>query len=308
MTYDVVIIGGGPAGLSAALVLGRSRKRVLLADAGPRRNAAARRVHGFVTRDGTPPDEFRSVARAQLRPYASVDVRDAAVSAVEAATEGFLVTCGAEVVATRRILLCTGMVDDIPDVPGMHELWGTSVFQCPYCHAWEVRDRPFGYLARDADRLEWALLLRGWTDDVTVFTNGALAVGDAQRRSLEQAGVIVEERAIAGLRSGGGADGRDLTAVGLTDGDEIRCGAFFIHPPQRQTPVVDALGLALDAHGFVQVDAHAETSRPGIHAAGDLANGQQSAILAAAAGMRAAAAINHALTVASPRSAAARVG
>ena len=147
---DVIIIGGGPAGLSAALLLGRGVKRVLLCDGAPRRNQRAAQVHNFVTRDGTPPDDFRSVARQQLEPY---DVRfdDRGVSRVAPRSAGgFEVTLhGGDVAACDRILLATGMVDDIVDLPGISQHWGRSVFQCPYCHGWEFRGQPWGVLATD---------------------------------------------------------------------------------------------------------------------------------------------------------------
>ncbi|HET9452017.1 MAG TPA: NAD(P)/FAD-dependent oxidoreductase, partial [Aggregicoccus sp.] len=141
---DVVIVGGGPAGLSAALVLGRGRKRVLLCDAGPPRNAAAEHIHGFVTQDGTPPAQFRRVGREQLRPY-DVQAREVRVESVVQEGEGFRVgLAAAESVHARHVLLATGMVDLVPELPGYRELWGRSIFQCPYCHGWEVKERPWG--------------------------------------------------------------------------------------------------------------------------------------------------------------------
>src|SRR5688500_16380449 len=144
--YDVLIVGGGPAGLSAALSLGRARKRVLVCDAGPRRNAAAEHIHGFVTRDGTPPDEFRRIARAQLEPY-GVEIRDTGVKSISGKRDAFDVQLQSGPVKARRILLATGMIDEFPDIDGFRELWGKSIFICPYCHAWEVQDRRFAFIA-----------------------------------------------------------------------------------------------------------------------------------------------------------------
>lgn len=292
MLVDVAIVGGGPAGLSAALVLGRARKSVVLFDAGPPRNAAAERVHGFVTRDGTPPAEFRRIGREQLRPY-SVDVRDARVEEITREGASFQVRAGSGEVLARRVLLATGMVDEIPDLPGCRELWGKSVFQCPYCHGWEVRDRRFGAVVQGPEWLEFAIFLKGWTGDVTAFTNAAFPVPAEMQDRLRGAGVRLEERRITGLRDKGGT----LAAVELDGGPEIACEALFLKPRQRQTRLVEGLGLALDDKGFVRVDEHRRTSVPGIYAAGDLTTMMQAALPGAAAGAHAAYSMNHELTM-----------
>ena len=295
--YDVVIIGGGPAGLSAALALGRARKRVLLCDAGPRRNQAAARVHNFVTRDGTPPDEFRAVARAQLAAYPTVEVRDVGVDAVTGERGAFRVALGADAVEARRLLLCTGMIDELPPLDGLRELWGHAVFQCPYCHGWEIQDRAWGYLVRAgqaAHLVPFALQLRAWTDRVTVFTSGDLDLADDARRQLTAAGVGLELAPVRRLV----ARGHQLEAIELADGAQVACDALFMHPPQRQVDLVRALGVALDADGFVQVDPGTRaTSVPGVSAAGDLTSRMQAAIVAAASGMHAAAMLNLDLSV-----------
>src|SRR5688572_30366020 len=159
MTYDVVIVGGGPAGLAAALTLGRARKRVLLCDAGVRRNEAAVGVHNFVTRDGIPPAEFRRIGRQQLETYPSVEVRDTRVERIGGEKGAFAIDLAGERVQAARLVLCTGMIDELPPIDGMREVWGTSAFQCPYCHGWEHQDQRFAYLAATADALPFALLL-----------------------------------------------------------------------------------------------------------------------------------------------------
>ena len=297
MLYDVIIVGGGPAGLSAALALGRARKRVLLCDAGPRRNAAAEHVHNFVTRDGTTPDEFRRIGRQQLAAYPNVEVRDAQVDGVEGSSGAFRVAVGADTVEARRVLLCTGMIDELPPIEGFRDLWGHAVFQCPYCHGWEAQDRPWGYLARAADSahlVPFALLLRGWTRDLVVFTGGAFELPDEAALRLRSAGVRLETAAVARLV----AEGQRLEAVELADGARVRCEALFAHPPQRQVGLVGALGLALEGDGSVRVDPMTrQTSVAGVYASGDLTTRMQGAILAAAAGTHAAAAINAELTM-----------
>ncbi|MEO8875197.1 MAG: NAD(P)/FAD-dependent oxidoreductase [Polyangiaceae bacterium] len=297
MIHDVVIVGGGPGGLAAALTLGRSRKRVLLFDAGPRRNAAAEHINNFVTRDGTPPGEFRQIAREQLAKYANVEIRDMHVASISGARGAFQVALAAETIEARRILLCTGMVDEMLPIEGFRELWGRAIFQCPYCHAWEVQDRAWGYLVNGepaAMFLPFALQARAWTRDLVVYTNGVSDVPDETRTALKAAGIRLETTPLARLR----ANGDKLEGVELEGGLTVPCEVLFTHPPQRQVDLVRTLGLALDEHGYVQVDAmKRETSVSGIYAAGDLTTRMQGAALASATAVQAAAMINFELTI-----------
>jgi thioredoxin reductase len=290
--YDVVIVGGGPGGLSAALALGRARRRVLLCDAGPRRNAAAVHMHNFVTRDGTPPDEFRRLAREQLATYPNVEVRDAGVEAITGTRGAFDVRLSSGPVRARRILLCVGMIDELLPIEGFGALWGHAIFQCPYCHGWEVRDRPWGFLASAAhpdQLLPFAFQLRAWTGDLVVFTGGAIAVPDETRAMLASAGIRLETAPVTRLVGAGDR----LAAIELAGGRRVAREVLYTHPPQRQVALVGALGLALDDDGYVKVDPmKLETSVPGIYAAGDLTTRMQGAMIAAALGTRAVAAMN----------------
>lgn len=297
MHYDVVIVGGGPAGLSAALVLARGRKRVLLCDSGSPRNAAAEQIHGFVTRDGTPPSEFRRIGREQLRPYDSVEVRDAQVTSVEGERGAFVVRVGDGDVQARRVLVSSGMIDVMPETPGYRELWAKSIFQCPYCHGWEVRDRPFAALITSSQWLEMGLFFQGWSRDLIVFTDGACEVPDDVRARFAASGVGIEERRIRRLVSAGSGKDKRLEAIDLEDGARIPREVVFARPEQRQAKLVSDLGLELDEQGFVRVDAMGQTSRPGIYAAGDLTTMKQGALVAAAAGAMASYAMNHELTM-----------
>jgi thioredoxin reductase len=297
--YDVVIVGGGPGGLAAALALGRGRKRVLLLDSGPRRNAAAREIHNFVTRDGTPPEEFRAIGREQLAPYPNVVIAGERAVAITGARGSFQIALegGGQSVTARRVLLCTGMVDELPAIEGFQELWGHAVFQCPYCHGWEVKDQRWGYFVRALDPRHFklfSLLLRGWTKDVVVFTHGVEDLPAEARESLRSAGVRHETQPVLRLvRSG-----ERLESVQLADGRSVPCDALFMHPEQRQVELVRELGVALDEDGFVRADPMTrETSVPGVYAAGDLSTRMQGAVLAAAAGTQAATMINVELTV-----------
>ena len=293
MPYDVAIIGGGPAGLSAALALGRARKRVLLCDSGPRRNAAAEQIHNFVTRDGTPPEEFRTIARAQLAAYPGVEVRDTRVERISGRKGAFELALASEKAEARRVVLCVGMIDEMLPIESFKELWGHAIFQCPYCHGWEVKERPWGYIARDPAMLHFAVMLRSWTDHVTVFTQGTFDVEAAHRAQLDAAKVKLETSPIARLK----ARATTLEGVELANGTVIECHALYAHPPQRHVDLVASLGLALDADGLVKVDPMTrETSLAGMYAAGDLTSRAQGAVFAAATGAQAAGMLNHELT------------
>jgi thioredoxin reductase len=287
VSYDVVIAGGGPAGLSAALALGRARKRVLVCDSGPRRNAAAAHIHNFVTRDGTPPDEFRRIGREQLATYPNVEVEDTRVHAIAGSRGAFRVTVDAGVLDARRILLCTGMIDDMVAIEGFRELWGHSIVQCPYCHGWEARDQRWGYLAlphNTAHLVMFAQQLRGWTRDVTVFTQGLPLEPLPAHIRIETAPI---QRLVAG-------------AVELATG-RVPIDLLFAHPPQHHVALVTELGLALDDDGMVKVDPmKRETSVPGVYASGDLTTRAQGALFAAAAGTHAATVMNFDLTIEQP--------
>lgn len=301
--YDVAIIGGGPAGLSAALALGRARRQVLLLDFGTPRNARAHEVHNFVTRDGIPPAEFRRIAHEQLAAYPSVARANQRVERIAGGPDAFeLDLQGGVNVRSRRIILALGMVDVLPDLPGYRELWGYSLFQCPYCHGWEEQDKAFGFIAPGPDKMDFAIFLLGWSRDVVVFTDGRYEVPEAMRERLAAAGIRIEERPIRRLvsRPAEGAQGERLEAVELADGGHVAREVLFVRPPQRQTVLVEALGLALDANGFVKVDGRQATSSPGIFAAGDMTTMMQSALAAAAAGQHAAGMVNHDLAFSSP--------
>jgi thioredoxin reductase len=296
MIYDVVIVGGGPSGLSAALALGRGRKRVLLCDSGPRRNAAAERIYNFVTRDGTPPDEFRRIGREQLARYPSVEVRDVKVRSVSGTRGDFRVELSSESVAARRIILCAGMVDAMLPIEGFSEFWGHGIVQCPYCHGFEAQDRHWGYLARETDWshvLPFVVKLTGWTGDVVVFANGRDVPAETESL-LGKAGIKLEKAPVSRLI------GREqsIESVELENGERVPCELLFAHPPQQQVELVRALGVELDDDGFVHVDPmKRETSAPGVYAAGDLTTRMQGALLAAASGTQAAVVLNAELSM-----------
>jgi thioredoxin reductase len=293
---DVIVIGGGAAGLSAALVLGRSRRRTLVVDAGEPRNAPSPSAHSIFTRDGTPPAELLRIARAQLEPYPSVELRDGSVEAVRRSADGFsvLLADGTELSA-RRVLFAIGVRDDLPPIDGVARLWGRGVLHCPYCHGWEVRDEPLALCASGKDALEFTPLLLQWSNDLLLCTNGSEALGADERATLTGLGVRIIESPIARVE---GVD--TLERIVFDDGHEEPRRALFVRPPQ--TLVSDLprqLGCELTDAGLIQVGADNQTSVPGVYAAGDAASAAQQIVVAAASGAQAAIRINHDLVQAS---------
>jgi thioredoxin reductase len=259
--WDCVVVGGGVAGLSAALVLGRARRRTLVLDRDEQSNRAAQHVGGLLGHDGIPPAELYARAREQIAAYDAVVPRlDEAVDA-RADGDGFVVALGNDggEVRARALILATGVDYEVPDVPGFREHWGRAVFHCPFCHGWEVRDRKLVVYGRGELADRQAALLKGWTDDVTLIDPG------------EVAGLRVED---GGLRS-----------VVRHDGSEVPCEGVLVHAPlRRRGPLPERLGLALTDNGLVVVDAFARTSVPGVYAAGDLAVAPQQVAVALGSG------------------------
>ena len=271
--FEVVIVGGGPAGLNAALLLGRARRRVLLCDAGAPRNAPVAHLHGFLSRDGLPPGELGRIGREQLGAYASVELRQVEVEAVGTAGDGgrFTVTLADGTrERARRLLLATGVIDQLPAIDGLAGLWGRSVFNCPYCHGWEVRDQPLAVLGADQRAFQLALHLTGWSDDLVWCSNGPLPapLQQAAGAQLGARGVRLHQEPIVGLE---GADGR-LERIVLATGESLERRAAFLHPPTRQRSALPGqLGCLLLEDGSVSVGDFGQTSVAGVFAAGDMA-------------------------------------
>lgn len=273
---DVVIVGGGPAGLSAALVFGRSRRRTTMFDAGEPRNATAAHIHGFLTRDGTPPSELRAIAHHELGRYAAVERAAARVTAIEKLGDGFLVHHELGRCEARVVMLCTGLVDELPDVPGFRALWGRTVVQCPYCHAYEHAGKRFAYWPRGEGDCDHALLLRNWSDDVIVFANGR-SIRHEIRALLERARIPLVEPAVVGLR----AVGERLVAIDV-EGASVARDMLFANPFSSPPALVATLRLKMFDANSVWVDERGETSVRGIYAAGDLVLPTSGAMMAAA--------------------------
>jgi thioredoxin reductase len=267
---DAIIVGGGPAGLAAALTLGRSRRRVLLLDAGQGRNAPAAAVHNLLTHDGTPPAQLRRIGREQLAHYPGVQLREATVDdAVALSGEGFrLQLRGADSVTARRLVLATGLVDQLPAIDGLAPLWGRSAFHCPYCHGFEVSDQRLAVLGAGPERVRLALKLTRFTGDLVLCSNGEPLAHDLAQL-LAGYGVQVRSEAVVRFEGGGGR----LKRIVLERGSPLERDAVFIPTALRQrSQLAGRLGCRLLPDGCVEVDEFARTSVPGVYAAGDMAH------------------------------------
>jgi thioredoxin reductase len=287
--YDVAVLGGGAAGLSAALVLARARRRTVVVDAGEPRNAPADRMYGFLSRDGLPPSELLALGRAEVASYGGELVGNRA-TAVERAGGRFAVTLGSgQVLSARRLLVTTGLRDRLPDLPGVRERWGRDLLHCPYCHGHEVRDQQLGMLGGSAEAVAHALLVRQWSNDVVFFDTG-LPLDGAEREMLRARSIDVVEGAVARLV----VEDDHLAGVALADGRVVRREAVFVRPVfVPHCELLTSLGCATDDHGWVTADATGRTSTPGVWAAGNAVNPRAQVITAAGEGSAAAIAINN---------------
>lgn len=293
---DVVVIGGGPAGLSAGLLLGRSRRRVVIADGNEPRNAQSHAAHSFLTRDGIAPGELRRIGREQLAAYPSIEVRNVDVTDARASGSGFAVTLsdGPELTA-RRLILATGVRDLLPDIDGLPERYGRSVFHCPYCDGWEQRDRPLAVFGEPATAEAFAMIVRHWSRDLILLTNGKPVESDAIGR-LERIGVSVRTDRIAKLEG----DGDSLARIHLSSGDVLEREGMFVRPAQQpRNELAQRLGCELIEDGMIpgliRVDDTQQTSVSGVYAVGDVSTPMQQIAGAVASGATAGAMLNHAL-------------
>ena len=288
--YDVIIVGAGPAGLSAALVLGRCRRNVLVCDSGQPRNAASHGLHGFITRDGIDPKDFLRIAREQLSQYETVELRDATVVAGQRENDQFvLTTADGSKIASRKLLLATGVVDELPQVEGLDQFYGTSVFHCPYCDGWEMRDQPIAMYGRGENGSGLAVELTLWSRDLVLCTDGASELTDEHREKLAQFKIPVREERIARLE---GKDGV-LEQIVFDGGETLaRRGVFFSTGWKQRSDLADSLGCQLTKEGCVDTGEYEATSVHGVYVAGDASRMVQFVIVAAAEGAQAAVAIN----------------
>lgn len=294
IVWDAIIVGGGPAGLSAALVLGRCRRNVLVCDTGLHRNRHAREMHAFLTRDGIPPAEFLGRARQDLQRYAGVELRRCTVQRAESEGRGFaVVLADGSRLRCRKLLLATGVRDELPPLAGFEEFYGKTVHHCPYCDGWEARDQPIAIYGRRNRAFEMSRAMLAWTTDIVLCTDGASGLQPEQKRQLARNGVrIVEER----IERLSGRDGQ-LDAIIFAGGRRIaRTRLFFDLPSHAQSGLPRQLGCRIRRDGSVRCSGYEATDVPGVFIAGNIAGDVQLVIFAAAEGAKAAFGINKALT------------
>ena len=297
LMFDVIIVGGGPAGLSAALVLGRCRRRVLICDAGHPRNSSSHGLHLFLTRDGIEPAQFLNIAREQLRPYETVELRHTRVIDARPLAAGFEVVLGeddgngekGERVSARKLLLATGVVDTLPDIEGVAALYGRSVFHCPYCDGWEMRDRPLAVYGRGENGTGLALELTLWSRELVLCTDGPSELSQKERERLAQHNIGVRQDRIKRLE---GIDGA-LEQIVFENGEALTVQGMFFSTGQTQgSDLAKRLGCKFTDQNCVDTGQYELTSIPGVYAAGDASRLAQFVIIAAAEGAQAAVAIN----------------
>jgi thioredoxin reductase len=291
-SYDVVIVGAGPAGLSAALILGRCRRRVLICDHGAPRNSASHGLHGFLTRDGIEPSEFLRIGREQLEPYHSVEFKHTEVVDIERSNSGFTLSLADDTnTHCRKLLLATGVKDKLPAIDGLLPLYGKSVFHCPHCDGWEMRDRKLAVYGAGESGPGLALELTLWSNDLVLCTDGSkISTEDKQR--LKQHGIRVLDERIIRLN---GSDGL-LKEIEFATGEILeRDGLFFSTGQHQGSDLARKLGCEINGDGSIKTGDYEITNIPSVYVAGDASRLVQLAIVAAAEGAQAAFAINQEL-------------
>jgi thioredoxin reductase len=291
----VVIVGAGPAGLSAALILGRACRSVLVCDSGTPRSWASKHMHGFITREGLPPDVFRGIARAELRALPTVRFLSTTVTrARRLADNTFRITADVGRTArSRKLLIATGVFDHLPALEGVRPLFGRSVFQCPYCDGFEVRGRALAVYGRGQRGVDMAHALTAWTDDVVLCTNGPSGLSAPKRAELRRNHIVLREERIARLEGRKG----QLTRILFQDAAALsRDALFFNTPSSGQSRLAESLGCQFTRVGGVRCGQYEATSVPGVFVAGNIIRDVQLSIVAAAEGARAAFGINRSLT------------
>ncbi|MDZ5712640.1 NAD(P)/FAD-dependent oxidoreductase [Jeotgalibacillus haloalkalitolerans] len=291
MLLDCAVIGGGPAGLNAALVLGRSRRKTVLFDDNKPRNAVTQESHGFITRDGIDPQEFKRIGQEELSKYPDVSIERQRVQRITKVDGQFSVEAeGGEVFQAKKVILATGFKEALPDIPRVHEFYGKSLFGCPFCDGWELKDRPLAIIAEDQKAVHMAKLVSNWSEGLIIFTNGHQVISSAEKALLASKGIVVNEKKITSLI---GKEGQ-LEKIQLEDQTEVLRKGGFVASEWKQAATFEYdLGYQLNEQGGIETDRMQRTKTPGVFACGDTRiSGASQLIMAASEGSMAAIAVN----------------
>lgn len=288
--HDVIIVGGGPAGLNAALVLARCRRKVLLFDTGKGRNIRSHGLHNYLTRDGILPADFRKLALDEVKRYGVRIINREVVEAMKKDKDGFEVTDQKkERHSSKKLLIATGLRDNLPTVEGMGAFFGSSVFHCPYCDGFEVRDKKIGVYARNKNGTELCLSLRNWSKDVTLFCDGRNYLKESEKKLLQRIGV---EIFTGRIRCVEGKNGQ-VERVVFADHETRDCEAiFFVNGYHQQSGLLRSIGCTINSKGVAITNRQQQTNIPGLYVAGDVARDMHFVVVAAAEGAKAGVSIN----------------
>ncbi|MCC2251484.1 NAD(P)/FAD-dependent oxidoreductase [Virgibacillus sp. AGTR] len=294
MLLDCIVIGGGPAGLNASLMLGRSKRKTILFDDNKPRNAVTNESHGFITRDGIHPLEFKQIAREELSKYPNVIIKKQRVLQVDKYKQVFTIKADdGEVYKAKKIILATGLKETLPNIAQVNQFYGTSIFSCPFCDGWELRDRPLALIAENNRAFHMAKVVFNWSKDLIVCTNGKQILSVEQKNQLNSKGIIIYEQEITSLQGDHGY----LKGITFAGGESITREGGFVTPEWEQA---SSIGRDLDCEfndqGGIKVDRFGRTNVEGVYASGDtLLAGATQLIIAAAEGSKAALGVNAAL-------------
>lgn len=290
MVLDCVVVGGGPAGLNASLVLGRAKKKIILFDDNKPRNAVTQESHGFITRDNIKPAEFKRIALENLKEYPDITIKNQRVFDIKTENNHFVIlTSDGLTYQSRKVILATGLKDILPSIKGIHDYYGTSLFSCPFCDGWELKDRPLVFISEDERALHMIKMISNWSKDVVVCTNGKKVFSNEQRHLLAKKDIEVIDEEIEYFQGEGG----NLRSIVLKSGREVeRAGGFVTTGLQQASPLAQILGCSMNSMGGIETDKAGRTNIAGVYACGDnsiIAPAQL--IIAAAEGSKAAMAV-----------------
>lgn len=287
MVLDCVVVGGGPAGLNASLVLGRAKKKIILFDDNKPRNAVTQESHGFITRDNIKPSEFKRIALENLKEYPDITIKNQRVFDIKTENNHFVIlTSDGLTYQSRKVILATGLKDILPSIKGIHDYYGTSLFSCPFCDGWELKDRPLVFISEDERALHMIKMISNWSKDVVVCTNGKNVFSNEQRHLLAKKDIEVIDEEIEYFQGEGG----NLRSLVLKSGREVaRAGGFVTTGLQQASPLAQILGCSMNSMGGIETDKAGRTNIAGVYACGDNSiNAPAQLIIAAAEGSKAA--------------------